>query len=303
VRQPDFFIVGAPRCGTTALYTYLKEHPRIFIPETKEIHYFSEDVPGFRRATTLDEYLQLFEGAGDEHAAVGEASVFYLSSPTAIEKIREFDPRSRIVVMLRNPVDMLPSFHSQMFTTFNETVEEFSEAWKLQEVRRAGKQIPPICRAPRCLQYREIALLGEQMERLLAVFPRQQVYACLFDDFIRDTRGEYERLLAFLGVPSDGRTEFPRVNENRAMKSRSIGMLVDRPPKPLYVAKERIRSLIGPGRYSAIARAAAGVLTREAAKPVVSSDFKENLRAELRGDVQKLGRILDRDLSHWLRPR
>ena len=89
MRKPDFFIVGAGRCGTTALYEYLRAHPRIFMPAVKEPRFFADDMPGLmNRVASLPEYLRLFRGARPEHLAVGEASPQYVYSSTAIGNIR-----------------------------------------------------------------------------------------------------------------------------------------------------------------------------------------------------------------------
>src|SRR5438093_1590857 len=112
IRLPTFFIVGAPRCGTTALYTYLRQHPDLFLPENKEPHFFGSDLyhPGFVR--NLDEYLSLFLEAGNKKRA-GEASVWYLYSRNAAAEIMAFCPSARIIAMLRNPVDMMYSNYCQ----------------------------------------------------------------------------------------------------------------------------------------------------------------------------------------------
>src|SRR5437667_5641216 len=105
IRLPNFFIVGAPRCGTTALYTYLRQHPDIFLPETKEPHYFNRDMNSGGAIRDHKEYLSLFAGA-QGRARVGEASVYYLSSAYAAREISKVCPGAKIIVMLRNPVDV-----------------------------------------------------------------------------------------------------------------------------------------------------------------------------------------------------
>ncbi|MGH6917730.1 MAG: sulfotransferase, partial [Geminicoccaceae bacterium] len=79
MRIPDFFIVGAPKCGTTALYNYLRDHPRIFLPERKEVHFFCDDLNFPTRSAIRDwnEYLALFVGATD-YMLIGETSASYL---------------------------------------------------------------------------------------------------------------------------------------------------------------------------------------------------------------------------------
>ena len=88
-RRPDFFILGAPKCGTTALSEYLRRHPRVFVSRPKEPHYFCADfdyyyAPGQR---TEEHYLRLFAEADEGHLAVGEASVWYLYSEDAARNI------------------------------------------------------------------------------------------------------------------------------------------------------------------------------------------------------------------------
>jgi hypothetical protein len=106
---PNFFIVGAPKSGTTALHTYLGMHPEVFMGP-KEAHFFAPDV----RIEPLDsdKYFEGFVGA-EGKACIGEASVFYLYPEKAAAAIHEFNPNAKIIVMLRNPVDLLYSLHSQ----------------------------------------------------------------------------------------------------------------------------------------------------------------------------------------------
>src|SRR5262245_29613028 len=97
-RMPSFFVVGAPRCGTTALYTYLRQHPEIFLPESKEPHYFNRDMNSGGAIRNEEEYLALFAGAR-EHGHVGEASVYYLSSECAPGEIKKACPSAKIIIM------------------------------------------------------------------------------------------------------------------------------------------------------------------------------------------------------------
>ena len=110
--RPNFFILGAPKCGTTSLATWLGAHPQVYMSPDKEPHYFNADDrhPG---VSSLERYEQLFAGAGAEHAAVGEASVWYLYSKVAVANIEEYCQEPRYIVCLRNPVDMAHSLHEQ----------------------------------------------------------------------------------------------------------------------------------------------------------------------------------------------
>ena len=113
VVKPNFFLVGAPRCGTTSMYAYLRSHPQIFMPETaKEPHYFApeESLWYGKRIDDLETYLALFTGARDA-VRIGEASTHYLASPSAANSIYAFNPQARILIMLRSPVDLLYSLY------------------------------------------------------------------------------------------------------------------------------------------------------------------------------------------------
>ncbi|MGH8212324.1 MAG: sulfotransferase, partial [Rhodanobacteraceae bacterium] len=100
VGKPDFFIVGAPRCGTTWLYRHLSMHPRVFVSAQKEPHYFNTD-SRFRWIETAGDYESLFRDAPADAQAVGEASVLYLHSAVAAANILRYQPQARFIAMVR----------------------------------------------------------------------------------------------------------------------------------------------------------------------------------------------------------
>ena len=211
--KPNFFIVGAAKCGTTALYVYLRDHPRVFLSPVKEPRYFAEDMPNLmNRVAARDDYLRLFKGANDRHIAVGEASPQYLYSAVAPAKIRAFNPDARIIAMLRNPVDMAWAAHAECLYWFVEEEPDFEKAWRLQGERRAGRCVPPLCKQVTMLLGAEVAMLGAQVERLLAVFPRDQVKFVLFEDFCRAHAGSVR---GSAGVPGRAFGRPERIPKNQ----------------------------------------------------------------------------------------
>lgn len=300
MRSPSFFIVGAPRCGTTAMYQYLREHPRIYLARHKDAAFFAEDFAQFRQLRELSDYLALFAGASDEHEAVGEASVYYLASKVAASNIRRFDEDAKLLVMVRNPIDLLYSLHGQLLATFHEDVEEFEEAWRLQADRRRGCHVPPSCLLPVCLQYADIGKLGLQLGRLLKVFPAEQVHVVVFDDFVSDTKRVYEDVLRFLGVQSDQRASFPRVNVNRASRSAAIGKLFLRPPPMMRRSFNFAFRMLGEKNYSRIRRLYDRTLTSAQERKGLSRGFRQEIANEFQDDVRLLSRILNRDLTYWV---
>ncbi len=140
---PNFFIVGAPKCGTTALYEYLRPHPSIFMPRHKEPHYFASDLGTYPFIKTLDDYRRLFDGAGPQHLRVGEASVYYLRSTTAIANIRAFNPDAKLIAMFRNPVEMVHSLHSQLLYVAEENESDFEPPGGFRSgAARAKRSLP-----------------------------------------------------------------------------------------------------------------------------------------------------------------
>jgi len=300
IPRPGFFIVGAPKCGTTALSEYLRAHPSVFMSTPKEPHFFCSDFDYYFRPgrATLGDYLHLFDDATPAHLAIGEASVWYLYSQAAVPAILEFDPGARIVVMVRDPVELVPSLHSQLRYSLDEDEDDVERAWRLQDARERGERVPRTCRVPEFLQYRRAAALGAQVERLMSVAPRGQVHVVVFDDLRADPRRVYADALAFLGVPDDGRTEFPRVNANKAHRGGRVARLTQRPPRPLVKAVAGVKRAAGVERIGVLSRIRQG--NRQAVdRPALRPEFAEELAGYFAEDVAMLAELIGRDLSAW----
>ncbi|HEX7741093.1 MAG TPA: sulfotransferase, partial [Sphingobium sp.] len=226
--KPNFFIVGAPKCGTTAWVEYLGSHPDIFISKAKEPHHFSRDFPKWNFVSRLDDYLALFAESGAA-SAVGEGSVRYLYSKVAAREIHKFDPNARILIFLRDQEDFLPSLHHQQLYNGDERIEDFEQAWRLSG-QRPTHTIPACCRERSFLDYAAMGRFHEQVARYHDLFPAEQIRIISFGDWIGDPRATYLEILAFLGVPDDGRTMFERVNEAKYHKSRLVASLTQIPP-------------------------------------------------------------------------
>ena len=107
----DFFIVGAPKAGTTSLYYYLNEHPEIEMSTQKETDFFSDSAIqkqglyyGKNRIDTEEKYNGLFN-TQKKDVIFGEGSVSYLFYPTVAQEIKAYNPIAKIIIMLRNPID------------------------------------------------------------------------------------------------------------------------------------------------------------------------------------------------------
>jgi hypothetical protein len=292
---PNFFIAGAPRCGTTALYEYLRTHPNVFLPCIKEPHFFvAAEYPRYKTIAPLDKYLKLFDGVTDKHLAIGEASIHYLYLSYSLPKIYQFNKNAKIIVMLRNPIDLVYSYHHALRRIFYEDVENFEEAWQLQTLRKQEQRIPRLCGVPAFLQYADIGRLGMQVEYLLRIFPREQVELVLFDEFRTSTKTVYEKILSFLNVPPDGRIDFPRINENRDFRVRWFAKILSE-ADPLI---EILRQTLG-FQHTGIMRAVHELNFLSSHREPLSPAFRQELVEEFREDVDRLSQILGKDLQHW----
>lgn len=288
--RPNFFIVGAPKCGTTAWVEYLRTHPDIFLPDIKEPHFFAGDLPGKRWTDSPGKYESLFANAGSAKA-VGEASVFYLYSTEAAEAIHRYDPDAKIIIFLRPQEQLLPSLHHQFLFTLSEDIEDFERAWSLSG-KRPPETIPDRCPAAKLLDYKAMGRLREQVERFLDRFPPRQVRVVRFQEWTSDPRSTYLRLLDFLGVEDDGRTDFPPVNEAKSHLSKSLTRLIHYPPKIVRLPVEMLRKLTG--RHAlGIANRVSTLLARRGYRTSVPGSLLEEIRSYYEKDNQALDERLE----------
>ena len=225
--KPNFFILGAPKSGTTSLYAYLSDHPEIVMSNPKEPHYFSTDIEN-GGIKSLDEYLACFDSLTESAKAIGDASTLYLYSKVAVREILKFNKNARFIVMLRDPSEIALSFHQVALRVFGETEMEFNRAWDLQEERAKGINVPDGCPDPQLFAYGKIAKLGFQVERLLSLVDPDAVHFVFFHDFKESTEQEFLNVLRFLGLDSSFDTKYDVHNPTRRIKYPRITQLVNR---------------------------------------------------------------------------
>lgn len=252
---------------------------------------------------TWKEYLQLFQKATPKHSRIGEASVIYLFSHVAVPAIEEKFHGASYIVMVRNPVEMIYSFHDQQMRIFFEDITDFEKAWRMAPERRAGKRIPRQCPNPVFLDYQSWGKLGEQLERLYSVVPRERVLVLLLDDIKENPRREYLKVLNFLKIRDDGRRDFPIYNPAREWRLKT-------PVKAAQILRQqagRLREAIGVKSLGLKWLAQSYDVLNEAlnARKRPRSPMPDDLYRELVNffskDIQLLERLLGRSLSEWMK--
>lgn len=312
-RIPNFFLVGAPKTGTTSLCSYLDQHPQIYMSAIKEPHFFSEEIregnfdPKPRRGITRDrrgldkflsgpmqdkrfggivtdwqEYCRLFSNARNE-LAIGEASVCYLWSPTAPQRIFSRVPDAKILVMLRDPADRAFSqylhglSHGAIHWSFREHIE--------RSLRHRSRQFSVH------YPFLEFGLYSEQLGRYLERFGKN-VWIGFHQDFQDRPREIYRDICRFLGVDHEFSPSMDRRHlESRVPRLGSIGRLK-------RSALWRAASPNVPSRLRLLMR---GMLTERPGTSRMDAADRSYLVDFYREDIHKLASLLDRDLAGWLR--
>jgi hypothetical protein len=302
-RAPDFFIVGHPKSGTSALFQMLSAHPQLHMPR-KEPHYFVPEVRSARDArfaNGIGDYLELFAEARPDQL-IGEATTAYLWSEHAAERIAEVQPGARIIAVLREPADFLRSLHMQFIRSNAEDERDLRRAIALDEERRAGRQIPRNSTRPAQLVYAEHVRYVEQLRRYHEAFGPDQVLVLIYEDFRADNEGTLRRVLSFLGVDENVALETIEANPTVAVRSPRLYSAV----RSLYLGrdagsgalKRSIKSVTSQRARRRVMRGMRGM--QYEAPPAADEQLMRELRLRFKPEVVALSDYLDRDLvSFW----
>ena len=278
------------------MYQYLSAHPEIFLSGKKEPLFFAPDISRHKKVSDERTYLSLFEDAQDEKR-VGEASVLYLYSECAADEIKVFSPSARILIMLRNPVDMMHSWHSERLYVGHEDIADFESALDAEAARKRGLRLPPESFSVKVFFYREIARFSTQIERYFKVFDREKIKIILMEDLKRDLEGVYAETLRFLDVDPTFKPDFPVVNPNKQPRNPFIQRFINEPPQFVRIIGKSILPSVET-REALISRLRRLNRRHEARSPM-RPELRRQLQKEFEPEVQKLSELLDRDLSHW----
>ncbi|NJK80070.1 MAG: sulfotransferase domain-containing protein [Chloroflexaceae bacterium] len=292
--KPDFFIVGAPKSGTSSLCVYLDQHPSICMATDKEPDFFGSDLQGKRRATTLEDYLKLFPCSPD--LLWGEGSTWYLFSKCAAREIYQHNPQAKIIIMLRNPIDFVYALHSQVVYVADEDITDFEQALHAEPDRKQGRRIPAGCTQPESLLYTEAARFTEQVKQYFDVFGREAVLVIIYDDFKRDTAGVYRQTLQFLQVDPTFQANLQIVNPNKKIRSHLLNTLWRRPPR---LVQNVLRSLLPFALRRLIRRRVRSLNMQHEPRNPMPPHVYRRLQQHFAPEVEHLSTLLGRDLRSW----
>ncbi len=288
--RPDFFVVGAPKCGTTSLHRYLIGHPEIYLPRhPKEPHFFAADQLskfGMRYPDDLPHYEALFADAGGAKR-IGEASTSYLESPEAPQRIHEFNPDARIIAMLRDPIGMMHSLHAMRVNQGLERITDFGAALA-DERNRPGYGVVG---NQSSVRYRDRARFDVMLPWWFAGFGRDRVHVMLLEDMAADPKAEFSRVLRFLDVDDSYEPDTYKTYNSRVWPRSLLLARLDARLSHYFVPRG-----VGDRVMLRASRLVRRVNRQRIRRPPVNPELRLRLEEELAPDVERLSTLLGRDL-------
>lgn len=299
---PTFLIIGAQRAGTTSLYRYVGQHPAVFVSPVKETNFFaadwsaieSEDL-GASKASIRDvnAYRHLFQGS--EHCeARGEASPSYLSAVGAPDRIHGLVPDTKLIVLLRNPIERAYSRYLQARLKGREQAPTFEEA--LDHQSRLLDQEAWLPWKHGFVTYYDGGMYAKHIERYWTYFAKGQLGVWLYDDLRSDTAKVCAEVFDFIGVDSAYEVQTERFNASGVPRSALLDRAIRAGRNTTPAVKRWVRRWMPDSFHSRVRSAH----NRNFEKPQMKSDTRAHLVEVFRADVERLQRLIGRDLSHWL---
>lgn len=303
--KPNLFIVGQPKSGTTALHQFLGQHPEIYMSSIKEPHFFCSDFhlesdraygkQRFFDFRSESSYLQLFNKTNGAKI-VGESSTNYLYSHVAAEKIHNFNPDAKIIIILREPAKYLYSLHSHYVKFTEENESDFLTALALESERQQEKETSPRVTSPSYLYYSQRIRYYQQVKRYCDRFKPEQIRIIIFEEFKSANERIYGEILNFLGVDSSFTPEYGAVNVNKEVKFQAINNLVNSP-----IVKNLSKNLLSQ-EFNEFVRdnIVEKFLWHQAPRSSMPEDIKIKLMQKFKSEVVQISDLVNIDLvTKW----
>jgi hypothetical protein len=301
---PDFFVIGAPKAGTTALHVALSEHPSVFMSPVKEPKFFLCDGPPPRSGGPGDahsyrewiwrqhDYEALFDAA-TAGALRGESTPFYLSDLSSHDRIHRLAPNARLIALLRDPVDRAYSNWAHLWADGLEPISDFVQACAAEPERLAAGWAP-------FWRYRSTGLYGEQLTHLLSVFPREQVLLLRYKYLVDEPRAALDDVCGFLGIEQGVLADIPPHNVGTYVPP----TVYDRSLRRIF----RVGAALGSNFPPEVWRRASVPLLwliqrRPEHRPELSEEARAALTEYFADDVAVVEQLTGWDLGEWLSHR
>jgi Sulfotransferase domain len=278
---PDFLVIGAQKSGTTSLYEYLRSHPEVFMPDIKELDFFTPELNWERG---FGWYQRLFANPGEGIKAIGEASTSYTKYPRysgSVELISQYLPKANLIYVIRNPIDRLRSHYVHNVAFGNET----------EPLVRAVERNP---------DYINFGKYAMQLNHYLSSFPMQQLLI-ITSEALRNSRKEtLSKVYSFIGVQQDWTSDVQGQeffnSERRLAYPTWVGNTRRWFKKRLF-SSVKIPRLVPAPVKKALGKPMKNVYESEQA--VIPESLRKELEAEFAGDIRELRSLLGGEFEGW----
>lgn len=227
---------------------------------------------------------------------MGESSTNYLYSQVAAEKIYNFNPDSKIIIVLREPAQFLYSLHSHYVKFTEENEPDFLTALALETKRQQEEALSPRVSSPSYLYYSQRVQYYQQLKRYRDRFKPEQIKVIIFEEFKSANERIFREILEFLGVESNFTPEYAAINVNKEVKFKAINNLINNP-----VAKSISKNLLSQ-EFNDFVRdnIVEKLLWHQAPKATMPEEIKLQLKQQYQPEVAKISDLLQLDLlSKW----
>ena len=286
----DFFIVGAPKAGTTSLYHYLNEHPQVEMSLQKEPDYFSDKAIQSQglyynknRIDTEEKYNGLFN-TQKKDVIFGEGSVSYLFYPTVAQDIKAYNPNAKIIIMLRNPINRAFS-HYLMDYRLGLVSDSFKDIINKKSKHKNAH-----------LFYQQYIKVGEyttQLKRHFDIFDKQNILLIDYEDFKSDVASTVDAVYSFLNVSTEFSADVNKKHNTFTMPKNKLIRFVYS-----FAVIRNILSFIFPKN---IVKAVRFMLFKKDKKPKLLEETRNQLKHYFSNDVRILGDFIGKDYSKWIK--
>lgn len=282
----DFIGIGAQRCGSTTLAKVLNQHPKICMSQPKEIRYFNKRNPYIKHSLNknyfkdLNWYQKHFLHCKRNHLK-GEFSVPYLWDTKAPERIHDLFPKTKLIVVLRDPCDRAYSQYLFYKYYFKKETRDFKTAIREEP------------------EYIERGLYYKQLKRYLNYFSKKQIFTLLFDEFINKPALELKRLFAFLNVDESFNSLKALEKSNPARQTRSVLFMKVTESVINNLVRMRLSPIVSFLKGIGVNTLVGKINSKNISYPKLNNEIKDYLRTFFKDDITQLEQLLDLDLSHW----
>ena len=295
-KKPNFIIIGAMKAATTSLYTYIKQHPDIFMTKVKEPMFFNNfnqntdfKVLGnkSKKVNSLLDYFSMFSSVKNE-SAIGEASPAYIYNENAPHLIKEHLPDVKIIAILRQPTDRAYSNFLHTKRADRENVNSFEQAIKIEKERISDNWSP-------LYHYIQKGFYSVQLKRYYNLFPKENIKVYLFEDVVKNPKETLKDIFKFLNVDENIEIDVSKKSNVSGTPKGILGFILKKMRYYNLMPKFAISDYLPTFMIN--------LLFKSVYKDTEKLDSV--LRKELtdkyyREEILKLEKLIDRDLSNWL---